>query len=272
MDFFSGKNPDLIGPTMKSTLNDIMNRPKVNNSTISEKITLSLSEFYNDYISENMFSIICIIILVACLVYRYYCKKDDKVNTEPFIINNKEKETNLLEEIKNYNFEEAECDARHVSGDNPYDGHLYMNPIESIDKQENKTQVVYPPDKMPVNMPNGKVFTRNLYDNPIQDDKVNAPDYDYDNVYKNKSRSYYSGSYNTYDAKKHGDQDNLPHPWGWNNKFNATTGKFVGQMTNSNSQNLLDYQTIIDNGEANLINSISGNTKILPEFEKPYEE
>jgi hypothetical protein len=268
MDFFSGKNPDLIGPTMKLTLNDIMNRPKVNNSTISEKIMLSLSDFYNDYISDNMFSIICIIILIICLVYRYYNKKEDKLNTEPFVIS-KQKDTNLLEELKNYDFEEAEYDAKHIAGDNPYDGHLYMNPIESIDKQANKTQVVYPPDKMPVNMVNGKVFVRNLYDNPVEDEPLNAPDYDYNNVYKNKSRSYYSGAYNTYENAV---DTKIINPYDWSNKFNTTSGKFVGEMTNKNSQNLINYQTIIDNTDSNLINGSNGNIKFMPEFEKPYEE
>src|ERR1700679_2036823 len=144
MDFFSGKNPDLIGPTMKTTFDNIINMPVAHNSTISEKITFSLSNFYNDYICDNMFSVICIIILFVCLAYRYYTKNNnihtDKTVKEHFArVPNTN--TNLLEDIKNYNAGEQECDARHVSGDKPYDGHLYMNPLEGIDKQTNKLEV-----------------------------------------------------------------------------------------------------------------------------------
>ncbi len=276
MDFFSGKNPDLIGPTMKSTLNDIMNRPKVNNSTISEKIVLWLSDFYNDYINDNMFSIFCIIILISCLVYRYYNKNENfREGKEPFTLNKKPKiEKTLLEEINNYNYIEDE--AKHIAGDNPYDGHLYMNPLEAINDQSNKTEVVYPPDKMPVNMPNGKVFTRNLYSTPVQDEPLNVPDYDYNNVYKT-DRSYYTGAYNTYGrpiSSQNFDNEQDTHinqPYGWNNGFNSTTGKFVGQMTNSNLQNLIAFQTIADNKNSNMISGTKGN-KFDLEFEKPYEE
>ncbi len=266
MDFFSGKNPDLIGPTMKSTLNDIMTRPKVNNSTISEKIVLGLSEFYNDYINDNMFSIICILILIGCLVYRYYNKNGfHRENKEPFTLNKpSKKETSLIEEINNYNFID---DEDFIAGDNPYDGHLYMNPLESINNQTNKTQVIYPPAKMPVNMPNGKVVTRNLYSTPVQDEPLNVPDYDYNNVYK-ENRTYYSGAYDTYQKSKN---NNIENPYGWNNDFNLTTGKFVGQMTDSNLQNLVAYQTIADAKESNMVNGTS-RPKFALDFEKPYEE
>jgi hypothetical protein len=272
MDFFSGKNPDLIGPTMKTTLNDMINKPKIINSTISERVTNNLTNFYNDYIYEYKFVIILIILIIICLVYRYYYKNDDekqKTTRKEGFRTQKKQDSNMLEEIKNYEYDLMNNENLPIAGDNPYDGHLYMNPLESINKQSNKTQVVYPPDKMPVNLPEGKLFTRNLYDNPVADEPLNFPDYDYDNVYKN-DRGYYSGCYDTYkDAK----DTTIENPLGWSNNFNTTMGNFVGPMTNSNLQSVKTFQTIVDNTEANLINGATGNApRSTPTFEKPFEE
>lgn len=280
MDFFSGKNPDLIGPTMRTTLNDIMNKPKINNSTISEKIIGAISNFYTDYISENTFVIFIIILIIICLVYRYYDKKNkdknnkdknnDKENFIPDKYNGKktEKEVDLIEQIKNYNFEYDDIPRCY----SPPGGDIHMNPLEGIDKQSYNPQIVYTPDTLPVNIGDKKVFARNLYGTPIGDEPLNFPNYDYDNVYKSKSRSYYSGAYDTY---RNAQDTTIENPYGWSNKFNTTTGKFVGQMTDKNLQSIIDYQTILDNTEANLIDGAHGQndfSKYLPEFEKPYEE
>jgi hypothetical protein len=268
MDFFSGKNPDLIGPTMKSTLNEIMNKPQINNSTISEKITNVIINFYNDYIYEHMFVVIIIIIIITCLIFRYYDKKNKK---ESFVLNeskSKKQNKDLIEEIKDYNFDD-ELDAQ-PNATSPPAGYMYMNPTNGINKQENELVVAYPPDKLPVNDNGNIIFTRNLYKNPVADEPLNAPDYDYDNVYKNKSRTYYSGAYNTY---KNSQDTNIENPLGFSNKFNTTMGNFVGQMTDKNLQSVLGYQTIADNIESNLIAGASGNSqRFFPEFEKPYEE
>ena len=277
MDFFSGKNPDLIGPTMKTTLNDIMNKPKINNSTISEKIIGAISNFYSDYICENVFIIFIIILIIICLGYRYYDKKnkDKGKNEENFIPDKckpknkgKEKEVDLIEQIKNYNFEYDDIPRCY----SPPAGELYMNPLEGIDKQTHSTEKVYPPDTLPININDQKVFARNLYGTPISDEPLNFPNYDYDNVYKSKSRSYYSGAYDTY---RNAQDTTIKNPYEWSNKFNTTTGRFVGQMTDKNLQSIIDYQTILDNNEANLIDGAYGQNdfaKNLPEFEKPYEE
>jgi len=275
MDFFSGKNPDLIGPTMRMTLNDIMNKPKINNSTISEKITDAVSNFYNDYICENLFIIFIIILIIVCLGYRYYDKKSKNINKnknkENFMPEKCEKSkgdnVDLIEQIKNYNFEYDDLPRSY----SPPAGTMYMNPLEGINDQTHKTERVYPPDTLPININDKKVFARNLYGTPIGDEQLNVPDYDYNNVYKSKSRSYYSGAYNTYNNAQ---DTTIENPYGWSNKFNTTSGNFVGPMTNQNLQSVIDYQTILDNTEANLIDGANGQntSKYLPEFEKPYEE
>jgi hypothetical protein len=272
MDFFSGKNPDLIGPTMRTTLNDIINKPKISNSTISEKIMGTLSTIYTDYIHDNLFIIFIIIIMAICLVYRYKNKKnngDDDDNKEDFVPNKcskREKDVDLIEQIKNYNFEYEDIPRAW----SPPSGDIRMNPLEGIgEKQTYQTDKVYPPDTMPVNVAGDKVFVRNLYGTPIGDQPLNFPDYDYDNVYKSKSRSYYAGAYNTY---QNAQDTSIENPYSWSNKFNTTTGNFVGGMTNLNLQSITDYQTIIDNTESNLRDGINGKNGIIPEFEKPYEE
>ena len=260
MDFFSGKNPDLIGPAMKSSLHEIMNKPKAINATVSDKVTITLYNFWNDYIYEYKFIIICIILIITFFIFRYYNKNkiekfENKKCPKPKYDKN-DPDVDLFKEIENYNFH--------------YDGHLYMNPLESIDKQENKTEVLYPADPLPVNISNDKkIFTRNLYDDPLPDKPLNAANYDYDGVYKNASRSYYSGLYDTY---KDAEDTIIENPYDWSNKFNTTTGKFVGQMTDRNLQAVKDYQTIIDNTEYNLVNGANNRNNIDSMFEKPYEE
>lgn len=268
MDFFSGKNPDLIGPTMKTTLHEIMNKPKINNSTISERITNVICGLYNDYIYEYMFIVIVIIIIILCLVARYYSRKN---NPEHFTNKNKKNnKKDLIEEIKKYNFDGELDDLPRATS--PPAGHMNFDPIESINKQDNELIPVYPPDTLPVNIGDNKIFTRNLYENPIGEPPLNAPDYDYNNVYKNRSRSYYSGAYNTYNNAQ---DTSIENPYGWSNKFNTTTGKFVEQMTDKNLQSVIDYHAISDNMEANLIDGANGalmRQRFVPEFEKPYDE
>lgn len=273
MDFFSGKTPDLVGPTMKTILADMMNKPKISNSTISEKITHILSNFYSEYIYEYIFIILIIILIVVCLCYRYYDKKNKEKNKDtnkeffsPHNLKKKNKiNSDLIEEIKNFDFDDI--DDRAVS---PPGGYIYMNPTDSIANQNNELNVMYPPDTLPVNIGNEKIFTRNLYENPIADEPLNAPDYDYDNVYKNRSRSYYSGAYDTY---KNAKDTTIENPYGWSNNFNTTTGNFVKQMTDQNLQSVIDYHTIADNTELNLVKGASGNgERYALEFEKPYDE
>lgn len=236
MDFYSREQPNLIGNVMKETIYNVVKKPKVNN-TVSDKIANMLSVFYKEYIMEYKLVIFIIILVIGFLVFRYYNKK----NKEKFA----NQDYNLLKDIEDYQTKNMIATAI---------------PLESIEPDEvNKKQdnIRYPPDPLPVNIPGeGIVYTRNLYDDPKPFAPLNSVEYNYNNVYTYPSRSYYSGTYDTYkDA-----QDTLiMNPYGWPNTFNTQVGDFIGKMTESNQRVLADYNTIIDTSRANMLNGLKGN-------------
>jgi hypothetical protein len=86
--FYSGKQPNLIGPIMKSTISKVITTP-ITNGTISDKII----NFYKYYIIDNKLSLIIIMLFISFLVYRYY-NKSNSIETQDDI--------NLMEKIEEY--------------------------------------------------------------------------------------------------------------------------------------------------------------------------
>lgn len=77
MEYYSGKQPDLIGPIMKNNFAKIT-KTKIQSNTISDQISGSLGDFYYSYIQPYLFIIIIIILILVYLFYRYYNKKQKK--------------------------------------------------------------------------------------------------------------------------------------------------------------------------------------------------
>lgn len=256
MDFYSGKRPNLIGPIMKSTICQISKSSTVNN-TVSDKITSYISTIYSDYIAEHKLIIFILFIFIAFLIYRYHETKNNKKiekKKEPF----SNQDYNLLKDIKEYQ-------TRHLK----FDTQPNMNPLFSAESQKDNVEVNYPASPLPINIPgDGFVYTRNLYPNPESYPPINNSDYNYNNVYENPSRSYYNGSYNTY---KNAQDTNIINPNGWSNNFNTNTGNFVTGMTETNKQNLMDYQTVIDNMNGNLVESLRLGPKYLDANKPDYD-
>lgn len=256
MDYF-GKKPNLIGPIMKNAMDDIIQKPKINN-TISDKVITSMSDIYTNYIYEYKFFIVIFLFFIAYLVYRYYKKNIAKEPFEEAKPKSKSKEDpkDLIQEFKEYQDSLIENE------------NIHMNPIYPPDVQQQ--HINYPPDPLPVNIPDkGIIYTRDIYDHNYPKEQLNNVNYDYDNVYKNR-RTYYEGTYNTYQNAKDTD---IRNPFGWSNNFNTTSGKFVKGMTDANSQIVHDYQQIADNTNEHLINGLQGQTQ-YPEgmIEKPFAE
>lgn len=249
MDFYSGKQPNLIGPIMKTTVCKIIKKDVVNN-TISDKISKFMSDFYKSYIMDNKLIIFAIIIFIIFLIYRYHNKKPEK-RKEKFT----EKETTLLKEIEDY---QMQC---------PKYSQIVMNPTMAADEQ--KDDIHYPADPLPINIPNsGIVYARDIYPKQPPFTQLNNVDYDHNNVYEYPSNSYYDGTYNTYKNAKDTD---IINPYSWSNNFNTNTGNFVRPMTNGNNQNMIDYQTIIDNKQGNLIDGLEiGPRWNANKIEPPY--
>jgi len=236
MEYYYGKQPNLIGPIMKSTVTKAIKQSNINN-TISDKITSYIENLYKQYIIDNKIVIFIIIIIVLFLFYRYYNKnnKNNKNSKNEHYDNNN---NNLLKEINKY---QQEC---LITNDQPT-----MNPIKSIDDQP--TKVYYPPDPLPINIPEkGLVYTRNLYEDPKSYSSLNHVNYDYNAVHGD--RSYYLGTYPTYQSKQ---DTTIINPYSWSNDFNTNSGNFVNSMTNKNMENVMDYQTILNNMENDLSKS-----------------
>lgn len=254
MDYYTGKQPNLVGPIMKSTVNKVT-KLQPSNNTISDKITTYVNDFYNTYIAENKMIVLVLLLAIIYLIYRYYSVKEKKpMITEKFDQNDDEK--NLMDDIMEYQ-------TRHLRYDNPPS----MNPTQPLEDQED--DVFYPPDPLPIRLPEkGIVYTRNIYENPPAYPPMNHTNYDYDNVYKNSSRSYYDGTYNTYQNAK---DTNIINPYDWSNNFNTNTGKFVTGMTNTNAQVMNEYQTGIDNKNGNLINALNYGTEFINANKPDYD-
>jgi len=251
MEFYSRSKPNLIAPKLKKTIYKIM-KDNSKNKTISEKISNLLYEFYKSYIYENKVLILIIFLIIIFLMYRYYNRKEKFANDDDY---------DVLKDIMG-------PQTSHLR----YDTQPYFNNLKSVEDQQQS--VNYPPDPLPVNIPDkGIVYTRNLYDDPDPYPKINTANYDYDNVYKNKSLSYYNGTHNTYNNAQ---DTNIINPLGYLNNFNTSTGDFVGQMTDENTKNILDYQSILDNNQSALIDSLKVGPVYLDtenydlEMEPPY--
>ena len=70
MDYFSNKQPNLIGNKVHKTVYHILQAPTAD-PTLSDKISGFFTSFYRDYISNNKFTFLFIIIIMTFLLYRY---------------------------------------------------------------------------------------------------------------------------------------------------------------------------------------------------------
>jgi hypothetical protein len=258
MEYYSGKEPNLVGTAFTNTVNKIMK--KKTNSTISDNISTNITEFYNNYISEHVFLILLITLFIIFLVYRYYYiqhkKKDDDKESEF------EKElfggqdNNIIDDI-------THTQTQHLK----YDQQPSFNPLYPVNQQ--KERVYYPPDPLPINIPsgNGLTYTRNIYAEPKDYSPLNSSNYDYFNVYTNPTRSYYSGTYNTYVNAPDTDMIN---PLGFATDFNNSTGTFINGMTDANKRTVLDLQQIVDQTNNNLTDSLKYGPTIIKSTSSVY--
>ncbi len=249
MNFFSGSKPNLINDKIRNTVNEIINAETDTRYTISEKILNLLSNIYTNYIKKRIFFVAIFMIIIIFLIYRY-CNRTIK-SSRNYGTQEKYKNTpSIMDDIKN-----------------TLTKHLMFNTQPSFDRlhsvkgQEEK--VYYPPDPLPININDKIIYTRNIYKDPKRFPILNTPKYNYDNVYTDPSLSYYTGTSNIY---KNAQDTNIQYPLEFSNKFNTTTGNFVNQMTDKNKQNILNYQTIIDNRNIGLTNSLT------PQLNTPYVE
>jgi large-conductance mechanosensitive channel len=228
MDIFSDRQSNLIAPKIQKSIDKIIeNKPEA--VTVSDKVSQAIKSFYNNYISPYKVTFFILSVIIIFLLYRWYTRKPKKTAKEKFT----SEEYKILKNILTTQSAELR-----------YDDQPHFNPLYSVADQEQKQKVYYPPDPLPVNIPNqGFVYTRDLYNEPDQTLLLNSPkDYDYNTA--NRSRLYYNGTYNTYENAQ---DTNIINPLGFSNQFNTTTGNFVGGMTERNTDVLRQYQNIVNN-------------------------
>jgi hypothetical protein len=266
MEFYSNSKPDLVGPKIKKTVYNIMKK-KSTDSTISDKISNIMSTFYKNYIEQNKLITFFMIISIIFLIYRYYTNKKNGSNksNEEYINIRKHDEQNVFNEILNNQ-------TAHLR----YDSQPSFNKLHSVKQQAEP--INYPPNPLPIRLPEkGLIYAKNIYPDPDTFTNLNTPNYNYDNVYQNPTRSYYTGTRNTYEnAKDTNIYNHLSGKWSYPTNFNTSTGDFVQQMTTANNNNIVSYQTILDNMNNNLTDSLKLGPKYIDinspelEMEPPY--
>ncbi len=271
MEFYSNSRPSLIGGKMKKTVNKIMKNESYN-GTISDKISHYLDELYKDNIRDNKLVVFICVAVVLFLLYRYYNRKS-REEQEGFSCNTgypyKDRTTQLMREISDQ--------TSHLD----YQPQPHFNRLQSVNKQQRNPNatVYFPPDPLPVNIPGqGTMFTRGTQSDPTGRwrnpyPNLNNPQYDYNNVYEHPHRAYYHGTLNTYEDAV---DTSIPNPLGYPNNFNTSTGDFIAQSADANEKSVLDYQSIVNNMNDNLIDNLRIGPKHMNvdvpdlEMEPPY--
>jgi len=233
MEFFSGSKPNLVSNKLIHKFNKTVVAEPATGKTISEKVFTFTSYIYNNYIKEHKYLWLLVVVIAIFLGYRYY-NRSNKSNKENYTCN-----ANVIDEV-----EEA------ILNKLKFNKQPSFNPLKSVDDQKDKEPVNYPPEPIPIRT-NGAIEekTFNPYDvKPLS--RMETPKYNYNNVYEEPSRNYYDGTYNTY---KNAKDTTIVNPLGFSNKFNTTTGAFIGEMTNNNKHNVFDYQKILNDNRNNMV-------------------
>ena len=255
MQFYSNTKPDLIVPRVKKSVVYIMKK-KSSFTTFSDKLSELVGGFYSEYICDNKLILIILVAIIIMLLCRYY-DKQNRISEGTYKKDKKEgftrDETKIINNI-------METQTKHLK----YNTQPSFNRLYSVNDQFEP--VNYLPDKVPLNIPGrGLVYDKNLpYSKPYQN--LNNPEYDYSSAYTYPSRSYYNGTYDTYNNTQN-ENTNMVNPLGFSNDFNHTTGSFVSGMTSANHQNIVDYQKILNEMNNNLENSIGPSNLNISQLE-----
>lgn len=276
MQFYSNAEPNLIGSIVRKTIYKVIKK-KSNNSTISDKISNMMDDFYKKYICDCKLIVLVLAAIFVMLLCRYYDKQNKKDQTKVTTYSkpkSKEEEDLYIElgiDNDEYTSENLTNKKDNILSNNIHDqtSHLKYNSqpsfnnLQSVNSQFDSVE--YIPNSTPINIPGlGFVPDKSLYPYSKPYENLNNPNYNYADVYKNPSRSYYNGTYDTYDNAQ---DTNIMNPLGFSNDFNSTTGNFIGGMTAANKQNIIDYKQLLDNTNSDLLNSVGPNSINLSDFE-----
>lgn len=249
MEFYSGKQPNLIGPIMKDTMDKIINNTNPN-PTISDKVNNLVSGFYNDYIAPHLILIIIIIIIAGWLIYRYFNKKhkSEQYENQSIQFDDTEKiNTNLLQELEKYANKNMENET------------IRMNPM--LTPEDNGVEMNYVADEIPLRFVPGQNLIQPPKPYVQPDPRFNTIPYDPSRFAD--TRLVTAGTVDTYAGVKDTD---MVSPYGWDTNFNKTSGSYVSGMVDLNNQALSDLDMIRDTNQQNM----ESNKTYIPQFIPPY--
>lgn len=251
MEFYSDSRPNLIGPKIKMQLHKIL-KSVPDNSASKSYFVCAGQYLYTNYIKDHLLLIFIILFVAILLLIRYFTYKKNKVDSN--------KQENVTENYDGLLNEVSIEQIKHIiTSDQPT-----VNPTKSVDGQD-REHVNYLPADMPIKL-NGKdiTYTKQIYDDPQKFENLNTPNYNYEAAHYSP-RSYYNGTYNTYQNSV---DTNIPNPIGLPVSFNTSTEKFVNYATSANNDNVDLYQSILDNKEYNMSSNFT--TKASRSIDYPF--
>jgi hypothetical protein len=225
-DAFSQSTPDLINKKVVKQFKfvfDTAGKQASNSINNETPWSDSLSNFYCEYVQQNLLILILLFIFALFLVYKYYTKdiQEDYHNIKS-------------SKLKKYIKEQDEIDFRPT-----------FNPFYPVKDQT--SYVNYVADDIPIENEHGKLV-RYYDEHPDEFIKINKyrPPYD-----TNDENVYYSGIYNTY---ANAQDSAYPNELGEIDDYNTTTERAVRSMTDRNRDNLDLLAEILFENDKQLIN------------------
>lgn len=253
MEFYSNTKPQLISLKLRRDLN----RPtgnQINSHIINDNITTFIMYIYKEYVEPN-FILLVIISFISFILYHRYLETQKQKN-EQF---------NEIEEVEDI-LDKLDEESKQVS--NPGIQNLpTFNPLYSTQSQQQYHT------NLDVNSDRQNQYNTHLQEQPNPIGNLYDFNYNYNNVYENPTRNYYSGNVNTY---QNAQDSSIPNPHGYVTNYNTSTNDFGSYSTKQNNNTVEDYNDIITKMNNDFMTNLQSgpmnlNTNIPePTMEPPY--
>ena len=235
MEFYSNTKPQLTNFKLQKDFSKVINKPNAH-CTVNDNITNLIINIYKGYIQPNFLLLLMIFIICFILYQRYVETK--KLKKEQ--LNEKTEVEDILDKLDEENTQILYPGIGHVPT---------LNPLHSNESQQE--------NNFPINIPiNGNKLTYpNTYNTHNTQQTIrNLPNYNYNNVYENPSRNYYSGTTNTYQNAL---DTSIQNAHGYVPNYNTSTNNFGDFSTNNNNNNAIaHYNKMLNSTNNDLIDNL----------------
>ena len=172
---YSRTQPNLISSKIKKDISKALSKQaNSSNLYVNDNLTNCLTYLYNNYIKPNKILICLLLSLALMLYYKYHQKQKKDIETL---------------EMNKVLLEELEQDDKSLPT---------LNPLYPTSQQNINTN--YLPNMLPMNIDNNGLT---MIQKPTQYETTSdliEPNYNYDNVYQNQDRQYYTTGLNSQTA------------------------------------------------------------------------